>query len=189
MFMSKSKKGFTLAEVLITLLIIGVVASLVIPGLIGDTQQAEFKVAVKKALAVTNQALNMSISQDSTDAQNPDTAANLMNQFANKLNILDNNGVDTITTADGMIYKFFTTVATGATCDLTSASPATAVDDIGTAKCYVLVDVNGLKKPNVLSAGGLFKDQYYLIIRSKSVIPARTSTTAGDDMALQAMYK
>ncbi len=35
------KKGFTLAEVLITLLIIGVVSSLVIPALINDTKNAE----------------------------------------------------------------------------------------------------------------------------------------------------
>jgi prepilin-type N-terminal cleavage/methylation domain-containing protein len=42
-------KAFTLAEVLITLLIIGVVTSLVIPSLINDTQDAELKVAWKKS--------------------------------------------------------------------------------------------------------------------------------------------
>lgn len=40
--------GFTLAEVLLTLLIIGVVSSLVIPSLIQDTQDQENKVAWKK---------------------------------------------------------------------------------------------------------------------------------------------
>jgi len=49
-------KGFTLAEVLITLLIIGVIASIVIPGLIADTQQAEYKAAWKKAYASISQA-------------------------------------------------------------------------------------------------------------------------------------
>lgn len=43
-----SYKGFTLAEVLITLLIIGVVGSLVIPSLIQNTQDAENKTAWKK---------------------------------------------------------------------------------------------------------------------------------------------
>jgi prepilin-type N-terminal cleavage/methylation domain-containing protein len=42
-------KGFTLAEVLLTLLIIGIISSLVIPEIISDTQQAEFKTAAKKA--------------------------------------------------------------------------------------------------------------------------------------------
>jgi len=40
--------AFTLAEVLITLLIIGVVASIVVPALVQDTQDAELKTAWKK---------------------------------------------------------------------------------------------------------------------------------------------
>jgi prepilin-type N-terminal cleavage/methylation domain-containing protein len=56
----KPQKAFTLAEVLITLLIIGVVASLVVPNIIADTQQAEFITAWKKAYGVIMQAqLNM----------------------------------------------------------------------------------------------------------------------------------
>jgi len=51
------KKGFTLAEVLITLLIIGVIASIVIPGLIADTQNAELKMAWKKTFADFSQAV------------------------------------------------------------------------------------------------------------------------------------
>jgi len=50
------KKGFTLAEVLITLLIVGVIASIVIPGLIADTQNAEYKTAWKKGYADLSQA-------------------------------------------------------------------------------------------------------------------------------------
>lgn len=48
--------AFTLAEVLIVLLIIGVIASLVIPGIIADTQQAEFKAAWKKTYSDLSQA-------------------------------------------------------------------------------------------------------------------------------------
>lgn len=49
-------KGFTLAEVLITLGIIGVVASLTIP-LIQNYQKTQYVEALKKAYATTNQAL------------------------------------------------------------------------------------------------------------------------------------
>jgi prepilin-type N-terminal cleavage/methylation domain-containing protein len=49
-------KGFTLAEVLITLLIIGVISSIVIPGIIADTRQAELKTAWKKAYSDLSQA-------------------------------------------------------------------------------------------------------------------------------------
>ena len=50
-------KGFTLAEVLITLGIIGVVAALTIPTLISKYQETQFKAAYKKAYADLNQVL------------------------------------------------------------------------------------------------------------------------------------
>lgn len=49
------KTGFTLAEVLITLLIIGVISSIVIPALISETQDAELHTAWKKTYADLDQ--------------------------------------------------------------------------------------------------------------------------------------
>lgn len=49
--------GFTLAEVLITLGIIGVVAALTIPALINSTQDQEFKSGLKEANTILSQAL------------------------------------------------------------------------------------------------------------------------------------
>lgn len=49
--------GFTLAELLIALLIIGVVASLTIPAIVQDTQEAELHTAWKKIYAEYSQAL------------------------------------------------------------------------------------------------------------------------------------
>lgn len=51
------KIGFTLAEVLITLGIIGVVASMTIPILMHSTQEQEFKTGYRKAYSVLSQAL------------------------------------------------------------------------------------------------------------------------------------
>ena len=77
--------GFTLAEVLITLGIIGVVAAMTIPTLISNTNGAQFKTAYKKALSTLNQAVIMNIAIDDTDfstleAEDEDTdgAANTM---------------------------------------------------------------------------------------------------------------
>lgn len=56
LFNIKSIKAFTLAEVLITLAIIGVVAALTIPTLINKFQDQQFKTAYKKAYATANQA-------------------------------------------------------------------------------------------------------------------------------------
>lgn len=50
------KKAFTLAEVLITLGIIGVVAALTMPTLINKTQGAQYKAAFKKSLSALSQA-------------------------------------------------------------------------------------------------------------------------------------
>jgi prepilin-type N-terminal cleavage/methylation domain-containing protein len=50
----KKLKAFTLAEVLITLLIIGVVSSLIIPAIINDSQEAEFHTTFKKTYADIN---------------------------------------------------------------------------------------------------------------------------------------
>ena len=58
------KKGFTLAEVLITLAIIGVVAALTIPSVIVKTQQQEFKTAAKKAHSVLAQAVQLTEVKD-----------------------------------------------------------------------------------------------------------------------------
>lgn len=51
------KEAFTLAEVLITLAIIGVIASMTIPSLIGSTNNAEIVAKVKKYQSVFSQAV------------------------------------------------------------------------------------------------------------------------------------
>ena len=53
--------GFTLAEVLITLGIIGVVAAMTMPTLMNATNGAQYKTAYKKALSVLSQAIVMNI--------------------------------------------------------------------------------------------------------------------------------
>ena len=58
------KKAFTLAEVLITLAIIGIVAALTIPSVISNYQQQEFKTGLKKAVSVLNEAIQTNIAQE-----------------------------------------------------------------------------------------------------------------------------
>ncbi|MBS5860501.1 type II secretion system protein [bacterium] len=61
------KAAFTLAEVLITLGIIGVVAAMTMPTLINSTQGAQYKTAYKKALSVMSQAVVMNIALEDYD--------------------------------------------------------------------------------------------------------------------------
>lgn len=57
------KRAFTLAEVLITLGIIGVVAAMTIPTLIANTRGAQYRSRLKKAISTISQAARMSQSQ------------------------------------------------------------------------------------------------------------------------------
>lgn len=72
MFRSKRKKiAFTLAEVLITLGIIGVVAAMTIPALISNTQNQQYVTGFKKAYSTWNQA----VLQMANDSGCPDNLA------------------------------------------------------------------------------------------------------------------
>ena len=65
--MKRSKKGFTLAEVLITLSIIGVVAALTIPVLTKDFQETQYKVVFKKTFSEISQIFKLEmIDNDNT---------------------------------------------------------------------------------------------------------------------------
>lgn len=194
--MHNSKKGFTLAEILITLAIIGVIAAISIPVLMGETQDTEMKTALKKAVSVLNQAIGISIAQDSEDAatcNNCTTSQGLTDYFSNKVSFAEKDYTNsTFISADGIKYQFF---KNGATACGTSES----VDKL-TADCYVLIDVNGNKKPNKISTGNTlteginkyrFKDQYYFIIFPKQVLPykAGSITNPTDKVSSAALYE
>ena len=68
------KKGFTLAEVLITLAIIGVVEAIAIPSVISNRKQQEFKTGLRKAVSVLNSAITMNMA---IDVSSPYDNANL----------------------------------------------------------------------------------------------------------------
>ena len=59
LFSLNRKAAFTLAEVLITLGIIGIVAALTLPVIISDVKNSQLEAGLKKAYSVLGQALNM----------------------------------------------------------------------------------------------------------------------------------
>ena len=69
---TKVKFGFTLAEVLITLGIIGVVAAMTIPTLIANYQKKQTVVKLQKAISVMNQAYRLAY--DDVGEVTPDEA-------------------------------------------------------------------------------------------------------------------
>ena len=115
--------GFTLAEVLITLAIIGVVAALSIPAVISNSQQQEFKTGLRKAVSVLNSAITMNMALDGESPyDNVNTYEYLMKHMSivektddirQKFAVLSATGEHTsqnaaFYTTDGMRFEFNT---------------------------------------------------------------------------------
>ena len=101
------KQGFTLAEVLVTLAIIGVVAALTIPTLIQSANQAKYSTGLKKQISVLSSALQMNTANNvdlvSITANSDDALADY---FSGQLNILSDDGNGLLSLADGTKLQF-----------------------------------------------------------------------------------
>ena len=78
------KKAFTLSEVLITLAIIGIVASLTIPTLVNNYRKKQFETGLKKEYSVLLQALDMYKQDNETPLKKEDTDQS-HGEFKNKI--------------------------------------------------------------------------------------------------------
>lgn len=143
--MKISRAGFTLAEVLTTLMVIGVVAAMTIPTLMNSTEDQQRKVALRKAVSVLGQAvqLNKAKEVECTINNGATLAACVANSLAGS-----RNG-DVITTADGMAYKFYakngtTYYSLEDACGLEFGTSQSAWR--GANACGVIVDINGATK-------------------------------------------
>ncbi len=162
--------GFTLAEVLITLGIIGVVAAMTMPTLMNSTNGAQYKTAYKKALSVLSQAVVLNVALDdydmsqatetSTAKATDGSSASLYNLFNNRMNVVKTATTGTGWTAsnnskikfagasnytlffnDGIVFSFKNNAG-----NCTDYNPAAGVTS--DKKCYGVIDVNGEKNPN-----------------------------------------
>ena len=198
-----TKNAFTLAEVLITLGIIGVVAAMTMPTLLNSTQGAQYRTAYKKVLSVLSQAVVLNVALDDYDlsqatvSQNTDgTSASLYNLFNNRMNVarVCGGGAATCGANDSWQvgdakfgnkqtnnYTFFFNDGT------TLSFPKTAANCTEAAKCQGILDVNGAKNPNKLvtctsGSGTTCKvdnptDIYPIVMYDQTIVP---KTTAGN---------
>ena len=171
------KFGFTLAEVLITLGIIGVVAAMTIPTLMQRTNDEEFKSGYKKMLSVLNQAISMNYALDgvdfsemSTEGAAADTNGKTFLGFLyNRFNVIGsgtpagnpNEGTE-IFFSDGSSIIYNTT-------DLGKCLTTDAVETFSDA-CKFIVDVNGKKGPNELSTASCASDATTCTIKDRFTV-------------------
>lgn len=110
----KKSLAFTLAEVLITLAIIGVVAAMTIPSVIVNTNQSEFKTGLRKAVSVLNSSITMN---NALEGETPHDNANLFGYLQQHMSVLKSTTILPFAktknyafyTTDGMRFEFPTT--------------------------------------------------------------------------------
>lgn len=148
------RHGFTLAEVLITLVIIGVIAAMTVPTLMQSTNNEEYRSAFKKAVAMLNQAITMNYALTGNDASVYNSNSSMVSMFSSRLSVLKTEA-NKFFTADGMEF---------------TVSPTACNDTTGCGT--IAVDVNGLKGPNQeTTEANSPRDRYTVTLFRNRVVP------------------
>jgi len=203
-FIMTKRFGFTLAEVLITLGIIGVVAAMTMPTLMNSTNGAQYRTAYKKALSVLSQAVVLNIALDdydmsqATTTTTDGTSASLYNLFNNRMNVVKTQGNAytandtkvkfgdsanyTLYFNDGITFTFKNDAK-----ECTEGNASTTAK-----KCYGVIDVNGEKNPNkIVTCDGKAwnagdpdckvsnpTDMYPVVMYDQTILPATDAAAA-----------
>lgn len=190
------KLGFTLAEVLITLVIIGVIAAMTVPTLMNNTNSQEFRSALKKAISGANQALTLHYALEGLGAQDYTATSIVSDVFKRRMSIIETTGNNdasftitdctggaVFTTQDGIMFCVNSNFAgntadtQNAACNSYNTIPCVsgATNDEVAANLYI--DVNGRKNPNKLTTtSNQPRDIYMAHIYNQKVVPYGDAT-------------
>ena len=193
--------GFTLAEVLITLVIVGVIASMTIPTLMNNTNKQEYVSKLKKAYSTLSQATNKIIADNglpradiggwATSSQAvydmyikylskaKECGGNNAEQCFGSSYLRLNNGTEvSFDTYDTNSKRFVLADGTSVMIDRTVSGNCSFAHMAATnpeACAMILVDVNGVKKPNQMG-----RDTFMFILRENDLYPAGCGGTFAD---------
>lgn len=166
MISNKLKRGFTLAEVLITLGVIGIVAALTIPQLVKNYQGKVLHSQLQKSYSALSQALQrMNYEEEQTvnaaNYGNAKFAPKFIKYFKTVINcghvgcefINTNNGSDGhLIVKNYKIYSLKDTIKTSFFDDgqfITSEGMFLMIENVDMSRLFITVDINGRKKrPN-----------------------------------------
>jgi prepilin-type N-terminal cleavage/methylation domain-containing protein len=158
------KKGFTLAEVLIVLGIIGIIAEITIPTLMKNTQKTETEVKLKETYSIISQAIRLS-EIDNGEYSGWDYTTNGFINAGTKafLNTYIKPYLKNLTfCSDGIVNAVCGFIVSGAGTNLmlnngVGFSVVLSSDN----RFYMIIDLNNAKKPNVMG-----KDVFYFTLDS-----------------------
>ncbi len=190
----EGKCAFTLAEVLITLGIIGVVAALTLPSVINNFREKATVAKVKKFYSIISQAHLQALEEKGTPDNwniggflNEEGAKNLINAWAPYLKITKICG-STRGCYKNVVYKDLSgnprynidntkpfakaILADGFLIDTQALSPAYWDGYNGKVYGAVHVDINGKSGPNTYG-----KDHFRFYVTDKAIVPSGVNTT------------
>lgn len=157
-------KAFTLAEVLITLVIIGVIAAITIPSITASTRKSEFSARLKKFYATMNQASTKAYAfGNSWDVWCDETSKEY-----------DNTGTTTKDFAEKYLLPYIVTLKAG----MEDGKYTIYLNDgtyfyLTKEQClHFFFDANGAKKPNT-TGKDIYRFTYCPSTIDKSIIDAQ----------------
>lgn len=188
------KEGFTLAEVLITLVIIGVIAAITVPTLRQGTQKQEYVAGLQKANTVLRQALYQIGINNGSAVGDYSLYSNheFIDEFASVTNYIK-KGESKADCFGDTTYKYFkgddvpdNVFLTNKKCLITSDGMAymawrngmpgggyLSTEDNQKCLVRIYVDVNGRKKPNKFGVDTFV----FFIVNGKGLVPAGTGVS------------
>ena len=199
----KAKFGFTLAEILITLGIIGIVAAMTIPSLLGKINRTKTEAILKEDYSILQQVLKVAESKDASLDSVPDDLPGIKNWFDmyllpymktvqvcyNKEGCWNSTGTTNLKNgnipyANGKIGIGFNIITVrllnGSTLCFDGFSKSDMKNlfgtDVDTTSFVIYIDTNGDKKPNQIG-----KDTFILAWRNHALVPAG-SDEANEDV-------
>lgn len=173
--MLKNKKSaFSLAEVLVTLIIIGVIAAMTVPGLKRNSDMEEYAVGCKKAYSTISNATRLietnhgDVKRWGKVSENPESLQKIYDYYSEVMNVIKSCPANTTgcweqSTAlngqnAGNEYGIEANSVSFATADgmfwtISGGDPATVgVDNAPEGSIIVWADINGKKKPNQIGS-------------------------------------
>jgi len=182
--------AFTLAEVLITLVIIGVIAAITVPTLMNKTNNQEYVSKLKKAYSTLSQATNSIIAEEGSPKGEDSWAAtseSMFNQYKKRLLNARECGTETGCINQGQYKTLYGTpninldlhtndyrliLADGTQVNFAAQSTVCENENAGgtgsnNVCAWIHVDTNGARKPNVIG-----RDVFVFVLKKNGLYPA-----------------